>query len=197
MFDIPIKKGFNSGTPKEIQQTWDILQDIWRVFDKGGFSAETGFSTGQWLDTYDLHDFEEFDWIVKQMMPEVIEYWDKDLGYVPANIIPVASWANLHTEGDHTKEHSHSAGIRQAHVATVFYLKKGEGGDIEFCDPLDHIRRFTPLARSVDDAILSQSIPTLTGDYLMFPGWLRHRTQPATGKRVAISINFNGKYDQT
>ena len=193
MFDIPIKKGFVSGTPKEIQQTWDILQDIWGSCDRGGWSGETGLSTGQQI--LDLHTYKEFDWITNQIMLDVIEYWDKDLGYVPADIQPVASWANLHTDGDYTQEHSHSGGIRQAHVASVFYLKKGEGGDIEFCDPLDHIRRFTPLAKSVDDAILSQSMPSVTGDFLLFPGWLRHRTQPAIGKRVALSINFNGNYE--
>jgi|TARA_B100000035_G_scaffold15313_1_gene12464 uncharacterized protein (TIGR02466 family) len=193
MFDIPIKKGFISGTAREIQLTWDILRDIWDSCEKGAWSGETGVSTGEQI--LDLHVYKEFDWIVGQMIPHVIEYWDKDLGYCPAHIQPVASWANLHIDGDFTQEHSHSAGIRQAHVASVFYLKKGEGGDIEFCDPLDHIRRFTPLAKSVDDAILSQSMPCTTGDFLLFPGWLRHRTQPAIGKRVAISINFNGNFD--
>lgn len=190
MFDIPIKKGFISGTPKEIQQTWDILQDIWVSCNRGAWSGETGVSTGQ--KTLDLHTYHEFDWIIGQMFPHVIDYWDKDLGYAPTDIQPVAAWANLHEDGDYTQEHSHSAGIRQSHVSSVFYLKKGEGGDIEFCDPLDHIRRFTPLARSIDDAILSDSVPSLTGDFLLFPGWLRHRTQPAIGKRVAISINYNG-----
>jgi len=193
MFDIPIKKGFITGTQSEIKLTWDILHDIWSTCDKGAWSGETGVSTGQQI--LDLHVYKEFDWIVGQLIPNVIEYWDKDLGYCPAHIQPVASWANLHIDGDCTQEHSHSAGIRQAHVASVFYLKKGEGGDIEFCDPLDHIRRFTPLARSVDDAILSESMPCTTGDFLLFPGWLRHRTQPAIGKRVAISINFNGNFD--
>jgi len=193
MFDIPIKKGFITGTQSEIKLTWDILHDIWSTCDKGVWSGETGVSTGQQI--LDLHVYKEFDWIVGQLIPNVIEYWDKDLGYCPAHIQPVASWANLHTEGDFTQEHSHSAGIRQAHVASVFYLKKGDGGDIEFCDPLDHIRRFTPLARSVNDAILSESMPCTTGDFLLFPGWLRHRTQPAIGKRVAISINFNGNFD--
>jgi hypothetical protein len=193
MFDIPIKKGYIFGTPKEIKQTWDILQDMWSYCDRGVWSGETGLSTGQ--QALDLHAYQEFDWIISQMIPHVINYWDKDLKYAPASIEPVSSWANLHEDGDYTKEHSHSDGIRQAHVASAFYLEKGEGGDVEFCDPLDCIRRLTPLAKPAGDAIISESMPCTTGDFLLFPGWVRHRTQPAIGKRVAISINFNGNFD--
>lgn len=190
MFDIPVRKGFVTGHAQQISDLWNLLGEIWNDCERGVWSGESGRSTGQQL--LDLHDYPEMEWVIQQMMPEVINYWDNDLKYAPTNIQPVASWSNLHEDGDFTAEHSHSDGLRQAHVASVFYLKKAEGGDIEFCDPLDYVKRLTPLARSAEDAILSESMPCTTGDFLLFPGWLRHRTQPAIGKRVAISINFNG-----
>ena len=77
-------------------------------------------------------------------------------------------------------------------VLSVYYLEKDEGGDICLCDPLDYIRRLTPLKKDWGDAIIAEPVPTRTGDFLLFPGWIRHRTNRATNKRQAISINFNG-----
>ena len=191
MFDIPVRKGFVTGNSQQIHDLWNLLGDIWNECDRGEWSGESGRSTGQQL--LDLHAYPEMDWIIQEMMPDVIDFWDKDLKYASANIQPTASWANLHEDGDTTAEHSHSDGKRQAHVASVFYLKKSpDGGHIEFCDPLDYVKRHPPLATCAGDAILSESMPASTGDFILFPGWLRHRTQPAVGKRVAISINFNG-----
>lgn len=191
LFSIPVHKASLTGTEKEIKDTWDLLNDIWDECSPGQFSGETGKSTAE--KTMYLHECPEMQWIIDQMMPSVIEYWDKQLNFMPAAIAPTHSWANLHNDGDYTKEHSHSAGPRQAHVASVFYLKKQEGGDIEFCNPLDYIHRLTPLRDPVDDAILSHKVDCLTGDFLLFPGWLRHRTSPANGKRVAISVNYYGR----
>ena len=191
MFDIPVRKGFVTGNSQQIHDLWNLLGDIWNECDRGEWSGESGRSTGQQL--LDLHAYPEMDWIIQEMMPDVIDFWDNDLKYASANIQPTASWANLHEDGDTTAEHSHSDGKRQAHVASVFYLKKSpDGGHIEFCDPLDYVKRHTPLATCAGDAILSESMPASTADFILFPGWLRHRTQPAVGKRVAISINFNG-----
>ena len=71
-------------------------------------------------------------------------------------------------------------------------MEKQEGGDIELINPLDYLHRFTPLAKDHGDMLMSESISCVTGDFLLFPGWMRHRTQPATSNRKAISINFNG-----
>ena len=130
--------------------------------------------------------------LVGQMTESVIEYWDKHLGYAPAEIKPTASWSNWHTYNDFTGEHSHCNGRLGCHVASVYYLEKDEGGDICLCDPLDYIRRLTPLQKDWGDAIIAEPVPTRTGDFLLFPGWIRHRTNRATNKRQAISINFNG-----
>ena len=50
----------------------------------------------------------------------------------------------------------------------------------------------TPLAGEQGDMLMSESIPSKTGDFFLFPGWMRHRTSPTKNKRIAISINFRG-----
>ena len=34
--------------------------------------------------------------------------------------------------------------------------------------------------------------PSKSFDYFIFPSWLKHRTLPAVGERIAISINVAG-----
>ena len=130
--------------------------------------------------------------LIEKMMPDVLQYWDQQLGYAPAELKATASWSNWHTYNDFTGEHSHCNGRLGCHIASVYYLEKDEGGDICLCDPLDYIRRLTPLQKDNGDAIIAEPVPTRTGDFLLFPGWIRHRTEFATGQRQAISINFNG-----
>ena len=61
MFDIPVRKGFITGTAPEIHNTWNLLTDIWNECDKGSWSGESGKSTGQQL--LDIHTYPELDWI--------------------------------------------------------------------------------------------------------------------------------------
>jgi len=192
MFSIPIYKGSLSGDVVDIENTWDLLNDIWGECEEGVWSGETGRTTAE--KNLMLHTYREMEWIIEGMLPSVVDYWDNHLRYAPSQIQVSSSWANLHFDNDVTMEHSHSDGVRQAHVASVFYLKKQEGGDILFCNPLDYIHRLTPLANPVGDAILSKEVKCLTGDFLLFPGWLRHKTSPSNGKRVAISVNFYGNH---
>tara|TARA_B100000073_G_C23569763_1_gene507614 strand:+ start:171 stop:761 length:591 start_codon:yes stop_codon:yes gene_type:complete len=192
LFSVPVYKDNVKGTSEEILNTFNLLDSIWKDCDREVWAGETGKSTGQ-KDLF-LHERTEMNWIINAMYPHVLKYWDQNLKYNPTKILPVSSWANLHEDGDNTNEHSHSDGMNQAHVASVFYLEKEQGGDIEFCNPLDYIHRLTPRAIGLGDKILSETVACSTGDFLLFPGWLRHRTTPANGRRIAISINFNGMF---
>ena len=182
LFQVPVYKG-------HLEQDFKI-PDLWSGLSKNVWSGESGFSTAQC--DLQLHDSSvEVCDIIEALFPHVIEYWNT-LGYAPAQIRPTASWANWHEAGDHTSEHSHCDGTRQTHIASVYYIEKGEGGDIELINPLDYIHRLTPLAGEQGDMLMSESIKCVSGDFLLFPGWLRHRTQITQSPRKALSINFNG-----
>ena len=183
LFSIPVYKG-------HIEEDFNI-PDLWSGLSKGVWSGETGYSTAQ-SDLMLWESFPEVEDLINELFPHVATYWDYDLKYEKAELSPSSAWANWHEVGDYTAEHSHAAGARQTHVAAVYYIEKGEGGDIELINPLDYIHRLTPLANSPGDMLMSESISCVTGDFLLFPGWMRHRTQPATSNRKAISINFNG-----
>ena len=173
-----------------LSQDFNIPMNLWDGCHEGVWSGETGQSTGE-VDVL-LHDREDsVRNLIDALFPSVLNYWET-LGYAPSNIVPTASWANYHQAGDYTKEHSHSDGHRQTHVGSVYYIDKQQGGDLEFANPLDYVHRLTPRGGEIGDMLMSESVETETGDFILFPGWLRHRTQPTPTPRKAISINFTG-----
>ena len=168
----------------------ELLQEKYKNCNKAAWASESNLSTGEL--GMDLFKEPLVTDLINVMMGAVINYWDEHLGYAPAQIEPTSCWSNIHQKGDWTGEHSHCSGMLGCHIASVYYLEKGEGGDIEMVDPLDYVRRLTPLHKDHGDAMISTPLDTRTGDFLLFPGWMRHRTEFATGQRQAISINFNG-----
>ena len=186
LFSIPVWQG-HIDPPEGLHE---MLQEKYKQCNKAAWAKESNLSTGEL--GMDLMMEPLVAQIIEEMMGSVIEYWDQHLKFAPAQIEPTSCWANIHQEGDTTGEHSHSSGKFGCHIASVYYLEKGEGGNIQLCDPIDYIRRLTPLQKDWRESIISETVPTETGDFILFPGWIRHRTEPATGQRQAISINFNG-----
>ena len=129
-------------------------------------------------------------------MPHVKEFWHY-LGYrQDASISITASWANQHLTGDFTGEHTHCGGAEQSHVSAVYYFKKPvNSGHIEFVDPLEYVRRMTPIDH-YSELYSYLEVPADQYDLILFPSWLKHRTQKnsSTDERVAVSINFVGAW---
>ena len=66
------------------------------------------------------------------------------------------------------------------------------GGYIQFRDPLEYHKGF--YMKQYDDELYGwKTIPAVTGDVLLFPGYLRHRTQANTNqteKRWVLTSNY-------
>ena len=186
LFHTPVYQG-HIDPPEGLHE---MLQEKYKNCNKAAWAAESNLSTGELA--MDLYKEPIMVDLINVMMGAVIEYWDQWLHFAPARIEPTSCWSNIHQKGDWTGEHSHSSGMYGCHIASVYHLEKGEGGDIQLCDPLDYIHRLTPLFKDWREQLISETIPAKTGDFLLFPGWIRHRTEFATGQRQAISINFNG-----
>lgn len=111
-----------------------------------------------------------YKWLKPICMHIIKEEWKlvKDFEYVISN-----SWVNVHTNGGITREHNHGACV----IVAATYLDLPEnGGFIQFKDPLEYHK----LSHSKDDLNDCDwyTVPAKTGDTLLFPGWLNHRTQP-------------------
>lgn len=193
LFPVPIAKGRIVPTPEERAETDALFDEIFAQVSPGTWGGETGLSSGE--ISLLLHQSGKLNWLLSPLHEQIYKFWDT-LNYVPVKDIFVEScWVNKHGKGDMTREHSHTGGAAGVHIASVFYYQKTDGNsDIEFVDPLDYIRRLTPLRGDIKDELLGESVHTEQYDYLIFPAWVRHRVSPnpVDHDRIAISVNWVG-----
>lgn len=95
------------------------------------------------------------------------------------------SWFNIHRNGGETLEHQHAY---TELVVTCYLQLPKDSGYIEFRDPLEYHKAHTPITHEKE---LWKSVPAVTGDILIFPGWLKHRTQPNNthNDRIVMTVN--------
>jgi uncharacterized protein (TIGR02466 family) len=97
------------------------------------------------------------------------------------------SWVNVHGMGGITAEHEHGA---TAVVATAYITLPPNSGFIKFKDPLEYVKGIRP--ENDADMRFYKTVKAQQGDVLLFPGWLRHKTEPSKTdeKRWVLTTNF-------
>ena len=119
-------------------------------------------------------------WLQAKILP-IWQYW----GYGPGMPQPVRSWVNVHKRSGRTLEHYHNG----TPLVVSCYLKVPEGsGAFEYRDPLEYHRWGTPGEPQID---LWNEVPIKTNDILIFPGWLKHRTQVNRVDEDRVCLTFN------
>jgi uncharacterized protein (TIGR02466 family) len=193
LFFTPVQVFKIVPSDEQYQNLNSLLEIVYARCSNGVWALEDGKSTGQ-FDLF-LHGRPELSWITEPALAYVKDYWNT-LNYMPGADIKLDScWANLHTHGQATGEHSHCGGWNRSHISAVFYFKKpANSGHLEFIDPLEYIHRMTPAKEYSEMVGVYQPFIAEQFDLIIFPSWLGHRTQPnkSTEDRVAISMNFKG-----
>jgi len=93
------------------------------------------------------------------------------------------SWVNKHPPGAWTDEHQHG----QVPMVIVFYIDKpNDSGNLEIANPL-----YYHWSGTLKPNIEWIEVPVKTGDVIIFPGWVKHRTQKnrSSEDRYVMSIN--------
>ena len=99
------------------------------------------------------------------------------------------SWANVHHKTGQTEEHNHAL----TNMVVSCYLKCPENsGNILFRDPIHDYRSMEPIMSGSNPW---REIKVTTGDVLIFPGWLYHKTQPSSIDESRIVCTYNIKTD--
>ncbi len=133
--------------------------------------------------------------------PELKEFYDHldhMLGYIQVEWGSRAewrrfvseNWINRHPKGAWTREHHHQNGA----FATVAYLDlPPNSGFLEIKNPLENLKKGETIDGNywTDERNWGQ-IECETGDVLVFPGWLSHRTQKnqTDNNRYVLSTNL-------
>lgn len=103
-------------------------------------------------------------------------------------------WSNIHYENSLTIEHSHSL---YPIVATLYVKAEKNSGDLVLVNPMEYGLTHIPYGVAIENKI-ETSIKVLTGDLVLFPGWVRHKTKEnfSNEPRIVMSYNINyiGKY---
>ena len=89
----------------------------------------------------------------------------------------LSSWVNYQDYGSLTESHIH----RGVPLTTIAYMNvPNNSGYLELADPLESFWRLQP-KKSVSKGWYK--IPISSGDVIMFPGWIEHRTEKHTGTK--------------
>jgi uncharacterized protein (TIGR02466 family) len=139
-----------------------------------------------------LPEFKEFyNWLSPIVNHIIKNEWDLFAGY---DYGFMKSWVNYHDNTGLTTEHHHGQTILV--VATYLNLPKN-GGFIQFKNPLEHYKGFT-LHNKNEELWMWKTVPAKTGDVIIFPGWMRHRTEPnkSDERRWVLTTNFTNLIPQ-
>ncbi len=153
-----------------------------------GLEKNGGIST--YGTNRNLHEVPEFKALCDLILYHANLYWkvlDINDGLCPAID---ECWSNKHVNGSFTDWHSHS----MHPIVVSFYLSAPErSGGIVFTNPMEYSITHIPYNRPVEEKI-NTTIHIKSGDVLMFPGWLRHKTEVSHTDDERIVITFNLRY---
>lgn len=187
LFPCPIK------VEKLDIDTSDIQKRVYSIFDKMNFENHV-LERGQAMSThiyqdgdingYQLNWLDEFKPLVELVENHADEYW---LGYgldpyYQPQVLNL--WSNLHRKGGHTTTHFHSG----SPFVASFYLKTPQNcGNIVFENPLEYHMCHEPRKQG-----LEYTHEVEENQLVLFPGWLKHRTEEnrSDEDRIVIAFNF-------
>ena len=162
-----------------------LLIDPNRGVMKGGGKTSAG-------DDDMPHLWPEFDEFMNWLKPSVEKLWTDVYKLTPADLNVFKSWTNITKSSGYVEEHDHGG----CHFAVSMYLEKPEGsGDIQFRNMNLPLNANTPKdgkANGINDYFTE--VKAVTGDALIFPGWLPHRVpaNPTDKERIVFSFNVHG-----
>ena len=146
------------------------------------------------ISTYSTHSklhIEDFTQTLNSIiLAHVKRYW-KVLN-IDSRLEPVIDecWSNIHYRGSSTEYHSHSL----MPVVATFYVKATPNcGELVLINPMEygltHIPYDVPIEQKTET-----KLEVLSGDLVLFPGWIRHRTEPNFSDNDRIVMSYNFKY---
>jgi uncharacterized protein (TIGR02466 family) len=138
------------------------------------------------------HGWQEMKPILNWFTPHMKEIWKQWELQSDIELNIFKSWTNITKSSGYVEEHDHGG----CHFAVSMYLEKPEGsGDIQFRNMNLSLNANTPKdgkANGINDYFTE--VKAVTGDALVFPGWLPHRVpaNPTDKERIVFSFNVHG-----
>lgn len=135
-----------------------------------------------------LHENIDISPITDFILEQAKIYWNH-LKY-SKNLTPqiLNTWANLTPPGGHWDSHFHSP----APIAGAFYLDAPPGvGNLVLEHPLETLLACQPFEFDLEPRHYDHVVNVFSGKLVLFPGWLRHRTQVNTSSENRLILGVN------
>lgn len=194
LFTIPIYKAHYSGALDQIEQeVRSLIQQT--VTDQNNVTLLSGPAVSSARVAENLHTNPHFQDLVEFIQGHAEQFW-QHLGYDskrPPRLRMM--WGNVYSPGSYIQAHDHAP----APLTVSFYVRKSaEASNIIFEHPLELLLKHQPYQglrdRSEYFRMFEAEVPVSQGDMVIFPGWLRHRTQATTDTDDRIIVG--GVLDQ-
>jgi uncharacterized protein (TIGR02466 family) len=169
---------------------WNSLKPVCEKLVNSEYAKSTLIKNGRssHLNKTQPHKIEQFrsfyTWLaplIKNIFIEQLDYANVTMNYFISN-----SWVNLHGPGGATTLHNHANTFM---VATAYLDLPENSGYMEMKDPLEYTKG---MFYHDNHEWMWKEIPVVTGDVLIFPGWMQHRTQinNSSENRWVLTTNF-------
>lgn len=150
--------------------------------------AFTSFNSGE-----NLHEHPMFFDVFSEIVRHASQYaFDQGVDLEKSEPFFLNSWGNIYPKGEFVKQHHHANAL----ISGVYYLNCPEGtGGTYFVTPLEYAKALDFPAyrerhmKNFEEVYFGEE----TGRVVMFPGWLKHYTDPnkSDDDRVILSFNFS------
>ena len=198
---------FNWDSIKDkIEEYLNDTDELTKKYNLNSPENDGGVSSVHWCYSNSIvsakgGDYGEHPFGLPQDWPELQDYYNylnyvlglvsAEWGYDPAWDRHISeSWINMHPKGGWTGEHHH----QNVMFATTGYLNKPtNSGNFMVRNPLEIFKKSEPTDVSYwNHKKYWAPIEVETGDVLIFPGWLTHKTEvnESDDKRYIISTNY-------
>lgn len=159
-----------------------LLSHEWNnnvVTDRTSTIGYSSFNHGNLVDD---PKFQSFFKIITPLINEFLERLEYKGEWKFEN-----AWANVYPVGAYVPLHNHGT----MHWSGVYYVTASEGcGDLKLIDPKEYALNNEPTGTKWR-GINNMKIEAITDKLVVFPGYLKHETDPnySAGDRVVISFN--------
>lgn len=188
LFALPIYR--TSLNELDLTEVYSIIQDQF-ASTNNNVNLEKNGGVSTYATNKHLHTLPAFQELCNTVLYHANLYW-KALD-INDGLQPVIDecWSNKHVKGSYTDLHSHSL-----HPLVVsFYLEAPTNcGGIIFANPMEYGITHMPYNSPVEEKV-NTTVHVSTRDMLIFPGWLRHKTEASNTDDERIVITFNLRYE--
>jgi hypothetical protein len=146
--------------------------------DGGVSSSSATEQPHSWIESLDF-----YNWL-RRPTEEIWHAWS----YKDVDQRQIArSWANFHPPRAWTDEHTHGPTDQ---VAVLYLDAPANSGNLQVLNPLFYHWEGTP---RISGSNGWRDVPIQTGDVIVFPGWMMHRTGKNESDSDRLTINTNIK----